>query len=248
MNLKTNLTYLSTLIGLVLFSNQMCFAQIETAEIIPADANGNMEMNIFKLQVENVNQYDLCFGPTSKETLQKFHAEIMNEKLGLKETASNYYANHLIRNAVNENNTYLRNDASPVLPTLSYEHFVLNQYPGKPVETKEFYLHKAKNQNTAAWILLGGGTVLAIVGLIGFDANFDIWSTDQAQTNRTDIFGFMALTGIVADLVSIPFFIGSHHNKKIATIISLGNQYINSPLLNSYSMNSNPTLTLKVNF
>ena len=247
MNLKTNLTYLSILIGLVLFSNQMGYAQIENAAIISTDANRNTKRDIFKLQVENANQYDLCLGLTSKQTFQKFHAEIISEKLGLKESARNYYVYHLVRNAVNENKMYL-NDASLALPRLSYEHFVLNQYPGKPVETKEFYLHKAKNQNTAAWILLGGGTILAIVGLIGFDANFDIWSTDQAQTNRTDIFGFMILTGIVADLVSIPFFIGSHYNKKIASMVSLGNQNIHSPLMNSYSMTSYPTLTLKVNF
>ena len=245
MNLKTNLTYLSTLIGLVLFSSQVGYAQIENAAIIYTDANGNTKSDIYKLQVENVNQYDLCLGLTPKQTLQKFYAEIRSEKLELKESARNYYAYHLVRNAVNE--TYL-NDASPALPRLSYQHSALSQDRGKPVETKEFYLHKAKNKNTTAWILLGGGTAMAIVGIIGFDANFDIWSNDQAQNNRTDIFGFMILTGIVADLVSIPFFIGSHYNKKIASMISLGSQNINSPLMNSYSMNSYPTLTLKVNF
>ena len=247
MSLKTNLTYLSILIGLVLFSNQVGYAQIENAAIIYTDANRNTKSDIYKLQVENVNQYDLCLGLTSKQTLQKFYAEIRNKKLGLKESARNYYAYHLERNAVNKNKTYL-NDASPTLPRPSYQHTALSQDPGKPVETKEFYLHKAKNKNTTAWILMGGGTAMAVVGIIGFGANFDIWSTDQAQTNRTDIFGFMILTGIVADLVSIPFFIGSHYNKKIASMVSLGNQNIHSPLMSSYSMISYPTLTLKVNF
>ena len=247
MNLKTNLTYLSILIGLVLFSNQLGYAQIEPAAIIPTNDDGNTTMDILNVQVENVHQYDLCFGTTSKHPLQKFHAGIMPEKLGSEESVRGYCADYLERNAVNENNTYLC-DASPVLPTLSYTHFALNQDPGKPVETKEFYLHKAKNQNTAGFILLGGGTVMAIIGAIGFDANFEIWSNDDAKANRADFFGFMLLSGIVSDLVSIPFFISSHHNKKIASIISLGNQNIHAPLMNSYSMNLHPVLTLKVNF
>ena len=261
MNLKTNLTYLSILIGLVLFSNQMGFAQIETAAIIPADENRNKTIDILKLQVEYVSQYDLCLGLTStKQTLQKFHPEIRTEKMGFEESDRNYDSDHLVRNTVNENKAYL-NDASPVLPTLSYEHFALNQDHRNQVETKEFYLHKAKNQNTAAWILLLGGTVMTVVGLIGFDQNFDLGgpitlfgppqSASQAtkdNSSSADIYGFIAVAGILADLASIPFFIGSHHNKKMASLILFGNQKINAPGLNSLSMNSYPTLTLKVNF
>ena len=258
MNLKTNLTYLSILIGLVLFSNQMGFAQIETAAIIPADENRNKTIDNFKLQVKYVSEYDLCLGLTSKQTLQKFHPAIRTEKMGFEESGRNYDRDHLVRNTVNENKAYL-NDASPVLPTLSYEHFALNQDLGNQVETKEFYLHKAKNQNTAAWILLVGGTVMTVVGLIGFDQNFDLGgpitlfgppqSASQAtNSSSADIYGFIAVAGIFADLASIPFFIGSHHNKKMASLISFGNQKINAPRLNSLSMNLYPTLTLNVNF
>jgi len=247
MNLKTNLTCLSILMVLVLNSNQIADAQTKTVAIIPMEGNRNKKMDIFKLQVENMSQYNLCFGPTTKHTLQKFHSQIMTQKLVLKESVKKYYAGLLGRNSIYENKMYL-SDASSVLPGLSYEHFVLNQDPGKHVESKEFYLNKAKNQNTTAWILLGGGTAMAIIGAIGFDANFDIWSSDNAQANRADFFGFMLLTGVVADIVSIPFFIGSHHNKKIASIISLDNRPIHSPLINSYRGYSNPTLTLKVNF
>ena len=247
MNLKANLTYLSILIGLVLFSNQMGYAQLEPSAIIPTNVDGNTTIDILKLQVENVHQYDLCFGTTAIHPLQKFHAGIMPDKLGFEESVKSYFVDHLERNDVNENNKYL-SDMSPLLTGLSYTHFALNRDPGKPVENKEFYLHKSKNQNTAGFILLGGGTVMAIIGAIGFDANFEIWSNDDAKANRADFFGFMLLTGIVADLVSIPFFISSHHNKKIASIISLGNQNIQAPLMNSYSMNSHPALTFKVNF
>ena len=245
MNLNANLTYLSFLIGLVLFSTKMGYAQIKTASIIPANVNGNTNMDIFKLQVENGIQYDTCFGLAAKQALRKFHSVIINETLGLNEAGKNYFASGIIRNA-NISSVTFRNYDSPALPSLSYENLYLIQNPGKHVETKEFYLHKAKNQNTTAWIFLGGGTAIAIIGAIGFDANFDIWSSDQGKANRTDIFGFMILTGIVADLVSIPFFISSHHNKKIASIISLGNQKSYSPYINSYSMN--PTFALKVNF
>jgi len=247
MNLKTNLTYLSILIGLVLFSNQMGYAQIKIAALFPTDVNRNTNMDVFKLQLENGSQYDTCFGLAAKQALRKFHSVIINENQGLNETGKNYYAIGIIRDAENANRSSVayRNYA---LPGLSYENLYLIQNPGKHVETKEFYLHKARNQNTAAWIFLGGGTAIAIIGAIGFDANFDIWSSDQGKADRTDIFGFMIIAGIVADLVSIPFFISSHHNKKIASIISLGNQNRYSPPINSYSMNPNPTLTLKVNF
>ena len=259
MNLKTNLTYLSILIGLVLFSNQMGFAQIEIAAIIPADENRNKTIDNFKLQVKYVSEYDLCLGLTSKQTLQKFHPAIRTEKMGFEESGRNYDRDHLVRNTVNENKAYL-NDASPVLPTLSYEHFALNQDLGNQVETKEFYLHKAKNQNTAAWILLTGGTVMAVVGMIGFDRNFDLGpinlfgppdpvnQSKNDNSSAADIYGFIAVAGIVADLISIPFFISAHHNKKMASHISFGNQNINAPFRNSFSKNSYSTLTLKVDF
>ncbi len=136
--------------------------------------------------------------------------------------------------------------------TLNYALPVLNSplgvYAGLNQESKEFYLNKSKNQKTTAWVLLGAGSALAIVGLIGFDANFDIWSGSDAQSRRADFFGFMALTGMVADVISIPFFISAHRNKKIASTISIGNQNSYVPLINSHSRNVNPILTLKVNF
>lgn len=259
MNLKTNLTYLSILMGLVIVSNKVVFARIETSAIIATDANRSTKMDFFKLHVENASQQDLCFGLTAKQTLQKFHSEILNKKMGIKESGKNYYADILVRNDVNEYKTYL-NYATPVLPDLSYEHFALNHDPGDHVNTKEFYLHKAKNQNTAAWILLTGGTVMAVVGMIGFDRNFDLGpinlfgppdpvnQSKNDNSSAADIYGFIAVAGIVADLVSIPLFISAHHNKKMASHISFGNQNINAPFRNSFSKNSYSTLTLKVDF
>lgn len=248
MNLKANLTYLSILMGLVLFSNQMGYAQIETAVLFHTDANRTIEEDILKLSDKNINQLDLCFGLTDKQTLQKPYFKTMYEMSGFKEISNNYFAKEIERNTINEN-IKVASAKFYILPFLfnhSVEYNSLNQDPGKHVETKEFCLHRAKNQNTAAWILLGGGTVMTIIGLAGFSANFDVWGGNNAQNTRTDIFGFMILTGIVADLVSIPLFISSHHNKKIASIISFGNQKNYSPYINSYSMN--PTLALKVNF
>jgi len=259
MNLKTDLTYLSILIGLVIVSNRVVYARIETSAIITTDANRNTKMDIIKLHLENAGQYDFCFGLTAKQTLQKFHSEILNKKMGIKESGENFNADILVRNDVNENKTYL-NYASRVLPGLSYEHFALNHDPGDHVNTKEFYLHRAKNQNTAAWILLTGGTVMAVVGMIGFDQNFDIGpinlfgppdpvnQSKNDNASAADIYGFIAIAGIVADLVSIPFFISAHHNKKMASLISFGNQNINAPFRNSFSKNSYSTLTLKVDF
>jgi len=128
--------------------------------------------------------------------------------------------------------------------------YILNSLPPDPqnrIETKEFYLKRSKNQKNTAWILLGGGTALAIIGVIGFEQNFDVWGDNDSYT-RTDIFGFVLLTGIVADLVSIPFFISSSHNKKVASSLSFGNQPIYAPMGKSYSLNVRPTMTLRIPF
>jgi hypothetical protein len=39
--------------------------------------------------------------------------------------------------------------------------------------SKDYLLQKSKKQNTAAWILLGGGTAMAIGGLAAFDTSWD---------------------------------------------------------------------------
>jgi hypothetical protein len=154
------------------------------------------------------------------------------------------------RNAENESITSVTSMkySFPVLPTALIEHTALNQ----TLKTKEFYLHRARNQKTAAWILLVGGTAMATGGYFVAANNFYLFNFNNADTSSEDLFLNISaagiLLGIVADLVSIPFFISAHHNKKLASNISLGNQNSYLPLINSNSLSAIPTLTFKIRF
>ena len=77
--------------------------------------------------------------------------------------------------------------------------------------TKDFFLQKSKNQKTAGWVLLLSGTAMTVGGSIAFNNS---WDSDSYKT--TDIYGFITLGGVVADLASIPFFISSGINKRKA--------------------------------
>ncbi|MEO8962325.1 MAG: hypothetical protein ABI325_10605 [Ginsengibacter sp.] len=94
-----------------------------------------------------------------------------------------------------------------------------------------------------AWILLGGGLLVAetggIVQLIhedkrngGFDVDFT-----GAET---------AIAGGVVALSSIPFFISSSKNKKKAASIAISNQNIFLSRQSSFASMTQTTLTLKI--
>ena len=76
-------------------------------------------------------------------------------------------------------------------------------------DIKTHYIEKSKNQKTAAWILLGGGTALIGVGfLIGDNKNSTF---DDAATGT-----FLAGIGVLSTIGSIPLFIASGKNKRRA--------------------------------
>ena len=81
-----------------------------------------------------------------------------------------------------------------------------------PTVTKPDYLQKSKNQKTAAWILLGGGTALAAGGFIWASSN--IFSTSSGPE-------VLLLVGIGCMTGSIPFFISSSKNRKRAMMLRL---------------------------
>jgi hypothetical protein len=110
-------------------------------------------------------------------------------------------------------------------------------------QIKDFYLEKSKNQKTAGWILLGAGTALVIGGGYVFDKTWD----DTSYTT-TDIAGFAILTGVIADLVSIPYFISAGMNKRKAASFSLGYQNIYLRCDNSYCIKNTPALVINIKF
>ncbi len=87
--------------------------------------------------------------------------------------------------------------------------------------SKDYYLQKGKNQKRTAWILLVGGTTMAIAGSVigdmdnseqlGYGANFEVGM-------------WLVGTGIAADLISIPLFISASKNHRTAVTLSLNNQ------------------------
>ncbi|MBC7875012.1 MAG: hypothetical protein H7Y01_13500 [Ferruginibacter sp.] len=88
---------------------------------------------------------------------------------------------------------------------------------------KTGYLKKSKSQKTAAWILLGGGGLLATAGLaVGMNEAVDQLSTlftgEEQKSSNTGAVLFY--TGLASMAGSIPLFIASSKNKKKANSIS----------------------------
>jgi len=243
-----------------MFFNPEGYARDETFDHFSADLILYPNAGFLKSPTEIMSGYELRSDLTIKPLFQIFHFETISKKAGFKQTSNNYYTGVFGINEVNAIRTSpnFRYYAFPVIYTNAFDPYLLNQVLKSNKETKEFYLHKAKNKNTTGKILLLGGTAMVVVGLIGVNDNFTFGSfslfgppVDQAKSAkeiRLEIYTIMALTGIVADLVSIPFFISAHHNKKMASKISLGNLNIYSPPMNSYSLDAIPALTIKVNF
>ena len=109
---------------------------------------------------------------------------------------------------------------------------------------RNFFLERSAKQSRAGLILLGTGTAFLVVGAAGFDSSWEHGSAFQ-----TDVFGFMILAGIVADLTSIPVLISAGVNKRRAMKITvflnnLNGQYHQSIRGSISSVAYRPGLTL----
>lgn len=122
------------------------------------------------------------------------------------------------------------------------------QKPVNPMLSKDYFRQRSKNQNTAAWILLAGGTAIAVGAAIGFNENFVVWGGTDAQNRRVDTYGFILLGGIVSDLVSIPLFLSAAHNRRIAASLTLINNQISVRQQHALALMSIPNLSLKIRF
>ena len=107
----------------------------------------------------------------------------------------------------------------------------------KAVPMQTDYLQKSKNQKTAAWILLGGGTALAAGGFIWASSN--IFSTSSGPE-------VLLLVGIGCMTGSIPFFISSSKNRKRAMSASFKFQQSLQLQNNILVKREVPSLTLKI--
>ena len=85
-----------------------------------------------------------------------------------------------------------------------------------PSLTKQDYLRKSKTQKTAAWILLGTGTLTATLGTIKVNPDYG------ESTNRA----YLLIGGLVMIGASVPLFIASGSNRKKAASISFRNRFV----------------------
>jgi len=219
MNLKMNLGCILILLCLGLFSIQVVNAQ--KIAFVKSKSNQFNRATFSNLYVLYNEQYNLCVGQASHFVNYKSYFETNKGKLALSDACKRYYLYNFEYNSSNQD---------------SKNHF----------ESKDYLLHRSKNQNIAGWILLTGGTAMAIVGATGFDGHFNILDGNNSSATRSDIFGFVMIAGFAADLVSIPLFIRASHNKKLATFFSIGNQTIYNPRTNSFCLNALPAFTLRI--
>lgn len=126
-----------------------------------------------------------------------------------------------------------------------------SQAENKPI-TKSDYLKKSKNQSTAAWILVCGGGVMVTAGAIivlteGTDTFVSIFTGDVKEPSAAGPVLFF--TGAASLLGSIPLFIASSKNKRIANKLTTFLKIENRPFLyqTSFSKINYPAIGFKIN-
>lgn len=94
----------------------------------------------------------------------------------------------------------------------------------------EKYIKKSKARKTAAWIMLGGGTVMGVTGLVIGINNISLFGGEPNTESK--IGGAMFFAGALSMVGSIPFFISSGANKRKARVllknenIKIGSKYL----------------------
>jgi len=117
---------------------------------------------------------------------------------------------------------------------------------------KTDYLKKSKNQKTAAWILLGGGATLTVIGgalaLNNFGTGLGNILNPRPQKVNDGAATVCAVTGVVSMVASIPLFISASQNKHKAFSIAFKNDLV--PQLRNYNITkvNVPAVSLVIRF
>ena len=127
-----------------------------------------------------------------------------------------------------------------MLLILSVTSFSQQTIPSKPI-TKSDFLQKSKKQKTTAWVMLGGGASLVLIGdLIGNSKNS---SFDDAGTGV-----ILGGIGVLSMLGSIPVFLASGKNKRRANAMSASIKMEKTEVIpgNGWVHGAYPSLAIKI--
>lgn len=125
--------------------------------------------------------------------------------------------------------------------------FILNSFCQTQTTTfsKEYYLEKSKKQKKTGWIILGTGLTFAAIGGLVQLSNSN--QTSYGSGFDFDFTGaYIAIGGGILSLASIPCFVNSSKNKKLAVAIAIDNQNILLPQENNFAFKKQPSLCLKI--
>jgi len=110
----------------------------------------------------------------------------------------------------------------------------------KMVTQKDVYQQKSKNQKITAFVFLGVGTATIIAGFRMIDSSKKL---DKALDG-----GGVVLLGMLVDLASIPFFVGSSKNKEKAMSLAIKNQLIPVEMVAQVKQCAIPALSVRWKF
>lgn len=128
---------------------------------------------------------------------------------------------------------------------------LMAQTPQDATFTKEEYLKKNKAQKIGAFVLLGGGVALMIIGAATYKVDFTIDFYGNTPTTSVDntVPTILVVTGILACLGSIPLAISARNNKRKAASIAFSNQQILfAPQQHALVSANLPSVSLRIQF
>jgi len=93
------------------------------------------------------------------------------------------------------------------------------------------YSIKAKKQNTAGWVMLGGGAIVTAIGVAIFPKDYDIFGfgNSSGTESQASLATAFTIAGTLSMLGSIPVFIAAGKNRRRAEL-ALSNQKISFQL------------------
>jgi hypothetical protein len=117
-----------------------------------------------------------------------------------------------------------------------------NLYDMPQTNSKEYFLEKESKLNTAAWVLLGAGTVMAITGTIIYEHAIHNENWDEVGNTFGGVFLIVAGSAMV--VTSIPIFIRSGYYKRKALNMSAALKF--EPYQSGLAMKHYPAIGISI--